>query len=43
LGMSGSFRICEVGETLRKHDHLIIRFEDVELRYHDPFKNPYGI
>jgi len=36
LGMSGSFRICEVGETLRKHDHLIIRFEDVELRYHDP-------
>ncbi|MEG0653318.1 MAG: DNA-formamidopyrimidine glycosylase family protein, partial [Acinetobacter sp.] len=33
LGMSGSFRICEVGETLRKHDHLIIRFEDVELRY----------
>ena len=36
LGMSGSFRICDVGEALRKHDHLIIRFEDVELRYHDP-------
>ncbi|MFH7808403.1 MULTISPECIES: bifunctional DNA-formamidopyrimidine glycosylase/DNA-(apurinic or apyrimidinic site) lyase [unclassified Acinetobacter] len=36
LGMSGSFRICEIGEPLRKHDHLIIRFEDVELRYHDP-------
>ena len=21
---------------LRKHDHLIIQFEDIELRYHDP-------
>ena len=36
LGMSGSFRICELNEELRKHDHLIIQFEDVELRYHDP-------
>jgi formamidopyrimidine-DNA glycosylase len=36
LGMSGSFRICELNEELRKHDHLIIQFEDMELRYHDP-------
>ena len=36
LGMSGSFRICEPSEALRKHDHLLIRFEDAELRYHDP-------
>ncbi len=36
LGMSGSFRICETTEELRKHDHLIIKFEDMELRYHDP-------
>ena len=36
LGMSGSFRICEPIEPLRKHDHLVIRFEDCELRYHDP-------
>lgn len=36
LGMSGSFRICEPNEALRKHDHLIIRFDDLELRYHDP-------
>lgn len=36
LGMSGSFRICETGSELRKHDHLILQFEDVELRYHDP-------
>lgn len=36
LGMSGSFRICETGSELRKHDHLIFTFEDVELRYHDP-------
>lgn len=36
LGMSGSFRICEHSEELRKHDHLIIQFKDMELRYHDP-------
>ena len=36
LGMSGSFRICENAEELRKHDHLIIQFEDQQLRYHDP-------
>ena len=36
LGMSGSFRLCERGEELRKHDHLIIEFEELELRYHDP-------
>lgn len=36
LGMSGSFRICEPNDELRKHDHLIIQFEDLQLRYHDP-------
>lgn len=36
LGMSGSFRLCESHEELRKHDHLIIEFENIELRYHDP-------
>ena len=36
LGMSGSFRLCDPHTELRKHDHLIIRFEDIELRYHDP-------
>jgi formamidopyrimidine-DNA glycosylase len=36
LGMSGSFRLCEPTEALRKHDHLIIDFEDIQLRYHDP-------
>ena len=36
LGMSGSFRLCDANTELRKHDHLIIQFEDVELRYHDP-------
>ncbi len=36
LGMSGSFRLCEKNTELRKHDHLIIQFEDFELRYHDP-------
>ena len=36
LGMSGSFRICDSTEELRKHDHLILRFTDTDLRYHDP-------
>ena len=36
LGMSGSFRLCDAQEDLRKHDHLIIQFEDIQLRYHDP-------
>lgn len=36
LGMSGSFRLCESGTELRKHDHFIVKFEDTELRYHDP-------
>ena len=36
LGMSGSFRICESHTELRKHDHLIIQFNDMQLRYHDP-------
>lgn len=36
LGMSGSFRLCDTDTEVRKHDHLIMRFEDTELRYHDP-------
>lgn len=41
LGMSGSFRIAEPDEALRKHDHFIIEFQHddgtiQQLRYHDP-------
>jgi len=36
LGMSGSFRLCEPATELRKHDHLIISFQNIQLRYHDP-------
>lgn len=36
LGMSGSFRICQPNEEIKKHEHFIIRFADQELRYHDP-------
>lgn len=36
LGMSGSFRLCDTQTELRKHYHLVIQFEDTELRYHDP-------
>lgn len=36
LGMSGSFRICDEHDELRKHDHFILQLEDMQLRYHDP-------
>ncbi|KAA8732784.1 bifunctional DNA-formamidopyrimidine glycosylase/DNA-(apurinic or apyrimidinic site) lyase [Acinetobacter qingfengensis] len=36
LGMSGSFRICDPKEELRKHDHVIFDFGKQQLRYHDP-------
>ena len=36
LGMSGSFRLCQSSDELKKHDHLVIEFEDQQLRYHDP-------
>jgi len=37
LGMSGSFRLAPAQDELRKHDHLMIGFEDgTQLRYHDP-------
>lgn len=41
LGMSGSFSIAPLDKALRKHDHVILKFqlndgEVVELRYHDP-------
>ncbi|WP_151981154.1 bifunctional DNA-formamidopyrimidine glycosylase/DNA-(apurinic or apyrimidinic site) lyase [Acinetobacter guerrae] len=37
LGMSGSFHLATAQDELRKHDHLMISFEDgTQLRYHDP-------
>jgi len=37
LGMSGSMRVCDAKEALRKHDHVRVRFSaQRELRYHDP-------
>lgn len=36
LGMSGSFRLCEKGTVPRKHDHVVIDFDDLSLHYHDP-------
>ena len=36
LGMSGSFRLCDSDTPLRKHDHFIVQFVDIQLRYHDP-------
>ena len=36
LGMSGSFRICDEHDELRKHDHFMLQLDDVQLRYHDP-------
>ena len=37
LGMSGSLRICGEGWDLRKHDHVVVRFDNgTEMRLHDP-------
>ena len=37
LGMSGSWRICDPNETLRKHDHLLLTLSNgLQARYHDP-------
>ena len=37
LGMSGSFRIVDAAEPVRKHDHVDIVFGDNRiLRFHDP-------
>lgn len=37
LGMSGSLRIADPSEPLRKHDHVIIHVDSKqEIRFHDP-------
>ena len=37
LGMSGSLRIVDPGESVRNHDHLDIEFSrGIVLRYNDP-------
>lgn len=36
LGMSGSFTLTPASTALRKHDHVLISFDQIQLRYHDP-------
>ena len=36
LGMSGSLTLVEPEREKRKHDHVIISFDEIQLRYHDP-------
>ncbi len=36
LGMSGSLTLAPFDRDLRKHDHVLISFDDIQLRYHDP-------
>lgn len=37
LGMSGSLRICDAGDALRKHDHFDLLLDDGRcLRFNDP-------
>lgn len=36
LGMSGSFALLPATDPRRKHDHLCIDFDQIQLRYHDP-------
>lgn len=36
LGMSGSLTLTPFERELRKHDHVLISFNSIQLRYHDP-------
>ncbi|PTQ89625.1 bifunctional DNA-formamidopyrimidine glycosylase/DNA-(apurinic or apyrimidinic site) lyase [Agitococcus lubricus] len=37
LGMSGSLRLCDPNQALRKHDHVVLEFNNnLSLRFHDP-------
>ncbi len=36
LGMSGSLALTPFEQERRKHDHVLIGFNDIQLRYHDP-------
>ena len=36
LGMSGSLTLSPFDRELRKHDHVLINFNNIQLRYHDP-------
>ncbi|BCE00720.1 bifunctional DNA-formamidopyrimidine glycosylase/DNA-(apurinic or apyrimidinic site) lyase [Marinicellulosiphila megalodicopiae] len=36
LGMSGSLRVCQQDEALKKHDHIELEFNDCVIRYNDP-------
>ena len=36
LGMSGSLTLVPFEQERRKHDHVLIGFNNIELRYHDP-------
>jgi len=36
LGMSGSLRICKLGDEPQKHDHVDFEFQHCLLRYTDP-------
>jgi formamidopyrimidine-DNA glycosylase len=37
LGMSGSLTICQTQETRKKHEHLILSFDNgYDIRFHDP-------
>jgi len=36
LGMSGSLRVCNKNESLKKHDHIELNFKDCSVRYNDP-------
>jgi formamidopyrimidine-DNA glycosylase len=36
LGMSGSLTLTPFEQERRKHDHVLIGFNEMQLRYHDP-------
>ena len=36
LGMSGRLKIIKINDSLKKHDHLVIKFNNIKLIYNDP-------
>ena len=36
LGMSGRLKIIKINDSLKKHDHIVIKFNNIKLIYNDP-------
>ncbi|MFL2543709.1 MAG: DNA-formamidopyrimidine glycosylase family protein [Alphaproteobacteria bacterium] len=36
LGMSGRLKIIQINDPLKNHDHLVFKFNNIQLTYNDP-------